>query len=277
MDRERLTITLKKSLLGEVDRFIDGTKVRNRSHAIEFLLAKSLTPRASQAVILAGGPGLKMRPFTYEMPKSLFPVAGKPLLEYTIELLRSYEVRDIILVISHLGEKIRNHFGSGKKFGVRIEYVVEEKPLGTGGALKKAESLINEDTFLVFHGDILVDLNLTDLISFHKEQESIVTIALTSTLDPSIYGSVKLHGTKIVNFVEKPPKDGKASLLINSGVYVLEKEVFKYLPKNKVCLLEDIFSSLAKEGKLSGFFFEGQWFDIGTPRSYELAIKEWHV
>lgn len=275
MDRERLTITLNKTILQKVDNFIDGTRVRNRSHAIEYLLAKSLNPSLSKAVILAGGPGVKMRPFTFEMPKSLFPVSGKPLLEYTIELLRKYEIKDIVLVISHLGEKIRNHFGNGKKFGVHIEYVVEEKPVGTGGALKKAEKLIHDETFLVLHGDILADINLSDLIAFHKSQGLIATIALTSTIDPSIYGSVKLHGAKIVDFVEKPPKGSTSSLLINTGIYVLEKNVFEYLPKKDSFLLEDIFPSLAKKDNLGGFFFEGKWFDIGTPTSYEYAIKEW--
>src|SRR3990172_3770469 len=114
MDRERLTITLKKSILAKVDNIIDGSRIRNRSHAIETLISQSLTPRISQAVILAGGRGLNMRPFTFEMPKGLFPVAGKPILEHIIEFLRRFEIRDIILSIGHLGEKIQEYFSDGK-------------------------------------------------------------------------------------------------------------------------------------------------------------------
>lgn len=275
MDRERLTITLKKSVLAQVDNLIDGVRLRNRSHAIEYLLTQNLSPKVSQAVLLAGGPGLKMRPFTYEMPKSLFPVAGKPLLEYSIELLRKYEIRDITVIISHLGEKIRDYLGNGKKYGVKINYAKEEKPMGTGGALRQAEKFLNSGTFLVLHGDILADVNLSDLITFHNEQEAVATIGLTSVVDPSIYGIVKLHGAKIVDFIEKPKKGRQTSQLINSGIYVFEPEIFKYLPAKGASLLEDVFPLLARDKKLAGFSFEGQWFDIGTPASYEKAIKEW--
>lgn len=275
MDRKRLTITLKKSVLAQVDNAIDGTRIRNRSHAIEYLITQSLTPKVAYAVILAGGHGAKMRPFTYEMPKSLFPVSGKPILEYTIELLRKYDIRDIIIVISHLGEKIREHMGNGKKYGVNIRYVKEEKPMGTAGSLRQAQHLLGKGTFIVLHGDIVVDTDLTDIVSFHNEQDVIATLALTSVVDPSIYGSVKLHGAKIVDFIEKPQKNKQTSQLINSGIYVFEPEIFKYIPLNGVSLLEDIFPKLAKEKKLAGFSFEGQWFDIGTPVSYERAIKEW--
>src|SRR3990167_4798522 len=124
MDRDRLTITLKKSVLAKVDDLIDGTRIRNRSHAIEYLITQSLSPKISQAVILAGGKGINMRPFTFEMPKGLFPVGGKPILEHIIDLLRRFDINDIIFSIGHLGEKIQEHFGDGKKFSVNITYVM---------------------------------------------------------------------------------------------------------------------------------------------------------
>src|SRR4030067_1315659 len=110
MDRERLTITLKKSILIRVDELIDGTRLRNRSHTIETLISRSLTPKINTAVILAGGRGINMRPFTFEMTKGLFPVGGKPILEHIIELLAAFEIRDIIFSIGVLGEKIKDHF-----------------------------------------------------------------------------------------------------------------------------------------------------------------------
>src|SRR3989338_4556769 len=116
MDRTRLTITLKKSILVAVDSVIDGTNIRNRSHAIETLISQSLAPQAKTCLILAGGRGINMRPFTFEMPKGLFPVAGKPILEHLIELLSRYNIRNIILSIGHLGEKIEEYFGNGQKF-----------------------------------------------------------------------------------------------------------------------------------------------------------------
>src|SRR3989338_6453787 len=139
MDRERLTITLKKSILEKVDSLIDGTNLRNRSHAIETLISRSLHPTVSTAVILAGGRGINMRPFTFEMPKGLFPVGGKPILEQIIELLRKYEIRNLLFSIGHLGEKIEEHFGDGRKFGGNIEYIKEKEEAGKGGALVLAK------------------------------------------------------------------------------------------------------------------------------------------
>ncbi|MCJ7739782.1 nucleotidyltransferase family protein [Candidatus Microgenomates bacterium] len=275
MDRERLTITLKKSLLTKVDGFIDGTKIRNRSHAIEYLVTQSLSPRVNQAVILVGGKGLNMRPFTFEMPKGLFPVGGRPILEHIMERLKKYEIRDIIFSIGHLGEKIREHFGDGKKFDVKITYVDESKEAGTGGALVLAKKYLKGESFLVIHGDILIDINLSDLVAFHKEQGTVGTIALTSVVDPSSFGEVILHGARIKQFIEKPEKGRQTSQLINSGLYVFDREIFDYLPKTGNCLLEDIFSKLAQNRQLSGFLFAGRWVDIGTPQSYEKAIKEW--
>ena len=270
-----MTITLKKSVLAGVDRFIDGTKIRNRSHAIEYLITQSLTPKVSQAVILAGGRGLNMRPYTFEMPKGLFPVGGKPILEYIVELLSQYDIRNIIMSVGYLGEKIKDHFGDGKKFGVKVTYISETQPQGTGGALNLARSIITGNTFLVIHGDILVDINLTDLISFHNEGDVLSTIALTSVVDPSQFGEVALHGAKVTRFIEKPLKGRQTSQLISCGIYVFNKEIFSYLPKKGISLLEDIFPKLAREQKLGGFLFEGRWVDIGTPTSYENAIKKW--
>jgi len=275
MDRDRLTITLSKSLLSKIDDFIDGTKIRNRSHAIEYLIKKSLVPKVTQAVILSGGKGLNMRPFTFEMPKGLFPVGGKPILERMIELLRQSEIRDIIFSIGHLGEKIREHFGDGSKFGVKITYVMEEKEAGTAGALVLAKRYLKSDNFLVTHGDILIDLDVLDFISFHKEQGTIATIALTSVVDPSSFGEVVLNGTKIVRFIEKPEKGRQTSQLISSGFYIFNKDIFSYLPKDMPSFIEDIFPKLIEAKELSGFPFAGRWADIGTPLSYGRAIKEW--
>lgn len=275
MDRQRLTITLSEATLHKVDAAIDGTKIRNRSHAIEYLINQSLAPTLKQAVILAGGRGLHMRPYTFEMPKGLLPVGGKPILEHIVELLHRSGVRDIIFSIGHLGEKIKEHFSDGKKFGVHITYVQESKEAGTGGALYLAKKQIKSDTFLVVNGDILIDINLSDMIAFHKEQETVGTIALTSVVDPSQFGEVVMRGSKITHFVEKPKKGEQTSQLINCGVYVFERDIFATLPKTEKFQLEDVLVKLAGEKRLSGYLFGGKWVDVGTPASYEKAIKEW--
>lgn len=275
MELERITITCKKSILAKIDSIIDGVHIRNRSHAIEYLISQTLTPRIGQAVILAGGKGLNMRPFTFEMPKGLFPVGGKPILEHIIDFLHSYGVKDVVFSIGHLGEKIRDYFGDGKKFGMKITYVSEEKEMGTGGALLLSKKYITGDTFLAIAGDILIDINLSDLIAFHKEEDCVATLALTSVVDTSHFGEVVLHGTKITQFREKPQKGKQKSQLVNCGLYVLNRSIFDYIPKSGISHLEDIFPTLASSGKLAGFLFEGKWVDIGTVESYERAITLW--
>lgn len=277
MSRERLTITISKRLIQLLDETIDGARIRNRSHAIEYLLSRTLVPRVSRAVILAGGQGLKMRPFTYEMPKCLIPIKGRPLLEHTIELLLRYEIRDIVLVIGHLGEKIRDHFGNGSRFGVKITYADQGEGFkGTGGALKVAKPLAGPKPFLLVYGDVLADMNLNDLIEFHKNHGKIMTMALTSVEDSSIWGVVQLHGTQIRDFTEKPKPSQRLSRLINAGIYVIEPRIFEFFPTKKTFRLEEeVFPKLAQQDELYGYPFEGQWFDIGTPEIYARVLKEW--
>ncbi len=275
MDRDRLTITLRKDILNKVDRLIDGTSIRNRSHAIETLITRAIAPKIDTAIILAGGEGIKLRPLTYEIPKPLIPVSGRPLVEYTIDLLKKAEIRNIIFAIGHLGDKIKQHFGDGSKFGVRISYSEERKSLGTAGALRVASSLIH-GTFLAIHGDILTKINLLDLLHFHSQQDITATMALITAPDTETHGNVSLQGAKILEFHEKPKKEESLSLLINSGIYVFEPSIFSYIPKKGVSFLEeDIFPLLAQKEQLAGFSFSEEWFDITSPEDYEKALKLW--
>jgi len=274
MRRTRLTITLKKSVVSELDQLIDGDTLRNRSHAIEYVLSQYFKPMIRKAIILAGGKGENLRPYTYELPKPLLPIKSRPILEYLIENLRKAEIRDIIICIGYLGEKIKEYFSDGKKWGVKIQYSEEKTPLGTGGAISRTYSYVKNQSFLVIHGDILTSLNLKDLFNFHKEQQTIGTVALTLVKNPSSFGQLKLHGAKIVSFYSKTKKGEEESSLINTGVYVFSKEIFRFFPKNKKSfMLEDVLSRLISQKKLSGFVFEDQWFDVGTPKNYEEAIK----
>lgn len=275
MRRNRLTITLKNSLLSDIDQLIDGEKIRNRSHAIEYILSQHLKPQVIKAVILAGGKGEKLRPYTYELPKPLLPIKGRPILEYLIESLREADIRDITICIGYLGDKIKDYFSDGKKLGVKIHYSKEDRSLGTGGAIKNVSSFVKNQSFLVLHGDILIGLGLKDLINFHKEQETVGTAVLTSIKDPSLFGQLKLHGTKVVSFYLRTKKGKEKSHLVNAGVYVFNSDIFRFFPKSKnVFMLEDVLKDVIEKSELSGFVFEDQWFDVGTPKNYEEAIKK---
>lgn len=276
MQRERLTITLRKDLLPEVDRHIDKVKIRNRSHAIEYLLTKSLKPHLRKALVLCGGRGIKMRPFTYEMPKAMLPVHNRPILEYIIDLLRNNEIREIVILVGHLKEKITSHFGDGSKFGVKIIYIEEKTPEGTAAPILKAKKYLKGEPFLLMYGDVLADIKIKEFFEFHQEHGNMVSMALSSATNPEAYGMVKLRGNKIMEFKEKPEKTESISRLISAGIYILEPEIFSHIPAKKHSSLEhDLFPKLASEGKLSGWPFEGLWFDISTPEIYGKALKEW--
>ncbi len=275
--REKLTVTIKRDLFPKIDAIIDGHKIRNRSHATEFLIEQGLgIEKITKAIILVGGEGVRLRPFTYELPKVMLPIHGKPMVQHIIEQLKFHGVRDIVLAVYYKAEKIKEYFGNGHHFGVNIKYVEEKTPLGTAGPLRLAKKYLTESFYIVW-GDILSQLDLTDFAKFHKEHGGLTTVALTTVDDTSRYGVVMLNGNKIVGFVEKPKKEDAPSNLINSGVALMEPDVIKkYVPKTGKAMVEyDIYPKLAKEGNLYGYPFQGQWFDTGTPESYEKAIKEW--
>lgn len=278
MRRSRITITLNSELLKKVDRLIDKNKIRNRSHAIEYVLNKYTQSNVHKAVILAGGRGTQLRPYTYEIPKPMLPVKGTPILEHLIKQLKKNNITDLIIAISYLGEKIKTYFGNGEKFGVRIQYSEENESFLTGGALKKIKDLLGNETFIVVYGDILTDFSYTDFIEFHRKERAIATIALTTSSEPKEYGQFKLHGTKLVKFYPVSPELKLKSNLIHSGIYAFSPEIFQYFPKNKKSFaLEDIILDLIPQKKVSGFVFEGKWYDVGNPDNYEKAIKEYNL
>jgi len=276
MDRQRLTITLKQDILDRLDATIDGASIRNRSHAIEYHLGKVLGSRIQTALILAGGQGVKMRPFTYEIPKAMIPVQGKPIIEHTVTMLRDAGVKKILIHIGHLGNKIEEYFGDGSRLGTSISYVKEAKAEGTAAPLRLAKKELQTGPFILVYGDVLIDINMRDFIDFHSESNSLATIAITSVAEPSEFGVVKMQGNKVVEFLQKPPQSPGMSHLIYTGVSIIEPEVISLIPeKGESHLEDDVFPKLAKQKKLSGYPFEGKWFDIGTPEDYERALANW--
>lgn len=275
--RKRLTITLRDDLLRGVDAVVDRANIRNRSHAIEVLLQRALGHGLRQAVILAAGEGVRLRPFTYELPKSLLPVGGRPLVAHTLTALRDHGIRDIVIIIGHLGDRIAREFGSGEALGLDIHYARQDRPTGTGGALRAAQALLRNSPFLCVYGDILAEIDYTDLIRTHQASHgTVATIALTSVADPSAYGAVRLHGTRVAEFLEKPTRASDVSRLIYAGISVLDEEIFAFLPEKKVVSMEsDVFPALLKRHALTGYPFEGAWFDVSTAAIYEKVLKHW--
>ncbi len=271
--KERVTITLDKNLISQIDKRIDGIGIKNRSQEIELLLAEALgTNIPGKAVLLVGGRGTRLRPLTDKVPKALLEVQGKTIAEHLFDLLKRHGIRDAVLCIGYLRDKIKEHFGDGSKFGVNIDYAEESEPLGTAGPLKLAKKYL-KDSFIVSNGDELKDINIPRMFRLHKRKNALATIALTTVEDPSHYGVARLDGSRIIEFVEKPTNP--PSNLINAGFYIFEPEVIDMIPEGYAMLEKDVFPKLAKLGRLRGFPFAGQWFDIGNIERYKIAESKW--
>jgi len=273
--KERVTITLDSELIKQIDKRIDGDIIKNRSQQIERLLTKSLgTYRPKNALILVGGKGTRLRPLTYKTPKCMLEVNGKTVTEHLFDLLKKYGIRNVILSVGHMKRKVRDFFGDGSKFGVNIDYIEEDKPLGTAGPLKLAKDML-KDSFIVTNGDELKNIDIPRMFRLHKRKDALVTIALTTVRDASQYGVARLSGSRILEFIEKPKPEDAPSNLINAGFYIMEPEVIDMIPDGFSMLEKDVFPKLAKQDELRGFPFAGQWFDIGNLERYDIAKKKW--
>ena len=271
--KERVTITLDKNLISQIDKRVDGVNIKNRSAEIELLLADALGANIpSKAVLLVGGRGTRLRPLTDKTPKGLLKIGEKTIIEHLFDLLRKYGIRDVVLCTGYLKEQVRDYFGDGGRFGMNINYVEEETQLGTAGPLKLAKKYL-KDSFIVSNGDELKNINIPRMFRLHKRKNALATIALTTVDDPSHYGVARLDGSRIIEFIEKP--QNPPSNLINAGFYILEPEIIDTIPDGFTMLEKDVFPNIAKSGRLRGFPFAGQWFDIGNIEKYKLSQKKW--
>ena len=226
-----------------------------------------------KAIVLAGGFGTRLRPLSCTRPKLLFPVANRPLLDWTLERLAKSGIEGVVLAVNYMAEAFIQRYGNSK-YGIQLMYSKEERPLRTGGPIKKAEKLIgHKEPFLVLNGDVLTNIDYAKLVKKHKENKAIATIALYKVEDPSRYGVVELaEKGRVKQFVEKPVSDKAPSSQVNAGIYVLDPKIFEYIPEGKACSIErEIFPKLADERKLYGHSFRGMWIDIGELKDYILA------
>ncbi len=266
---ERITITIKKDLLRKVDRLVDGREIRNRSHAIEKLIAKSISKSGiSTALIMAGQGGVKA-----STPKALISISGKSMLEHQIDFLRDYGITNIIVALDSEAEQVRQRFGDGRTYGVNIKYITEETPMGTAGAIYLAKDYI-EGSFVMLNVDTLMNPNIHDVYDFHRQHGKLATVLLTTTDDPSRFGVVKMKGNQVTKFTEKPRADSETSRLINAGFCIFERKVADMIPNRKI-MIEELFKNLCKQGQLMGFLHSDLVFDTGKKNGYERAVKEW--
>jgi len=226
-----------------------------------------------KAVVMAGGEGTRLRPLTSNQPKPMVPIVGKPCMEHILELLRLHGLDDVIVTLAFMPQAIRSYFGSGETLGINIEYSVEEVPLGTAGSVRLASGALDE-TFLVISGDALCDVDLGALIAFHREQCAAVTIGLKSVDNPLEFGIVVTDEEgRVERFLEKPSWGQVFSDTINTGIYVLEPEVLKHIPRDRPFdFSKELFPLLLEMGRpIYGFVLDGYWQDIGNLDQYRQA------
>jgi len=223
-----------------------------------------------RAIILAGGKGTRLRPYTVVFPKPLMPIGDYPILEVVIKQLMHHGFYHITLAVNHQAELIKAYFGNGSKWGILIDYSLEKEPLGTMGPLKLISDL--PDNFLVMNGDILTDLNFTNLFNKHIYSKAIFTISSFNREHKIDYGVLEVDDKKFLKgFLEKPTSTFEVSM----GVYVVNRKILSYIPKDKPYGFDDLMSALLNDNiSVKVIKHNGYWLDIGRPDDYMQAIDE---
>ena len=224
-----------------------------------------------KAVVMAGGEGTRLRPMTANQPKPLLPVVNKPIMEHVLRLLRKHGFTETVVTVQFLATLIRNYFGDGEELGMKLHYVAEEVPLGTAGSVKNAEEHLRGEPFIVISGDALTDIDLTDMLRFHRERGAKVTIALKRVPNPLEFGIIIVDEQgRIQRFLEKPTWGQVFSDTVNTGIYIMEPEVLERVAAGEVVDWSgDVFPELLAEGEpLYGYVADGYWEDVGTHESY---------
>lgn len=224
-----------------------------------------------KAVILAGGKGTRLAPYTRILPKPLMPIDDMPILEVLLRQLKRNGVKDIVITVGHLAALLRTYFLDGREFGLNISYSYENEPLGTAGPIALIGGLTR--TFFVMNGDVLTTLDFSELLKFHKKHKAIATIAAHRRIVKIDLGVLQHDPGDIVikDYIEKPSYD----YIVSMGVYVFEPAVLRYIPKNKYLDFPDLVLKLIKAGeKVVHYPFDGYWKDLGRPDDYEQANQD---
>ena len=221
-----------------------------------------------KAVVLAGGKGTRLAPYTKILPKPLMPIGDMPILEILLRQMKRSGVDEVVLTVGHLAGLLRSFFGDGRPWGLQISYSYEREPLGTAGPIALVEGL--DETFLVANGDVLTTLDLRNLIKFHQEQGGIATLAVHQRSVRIDFGVVKSENNIIRDYIEKPTDD----YLVSMGLYVFEPRILQYIPRDQYLDFPDLILKLIAAGeKVVGFPFEGYWKDLGRIDDYEEAAQ----
>ena len=223
-----------------------------------------------KAVIMAGGEGTRLRPLTSNQPKPMLPMANVPMMEHVVNLLRTHGFEDIVVTVAFMANAIRTYFGDGSEFGVRMVYATEETPLGTAGSVRNARDELDE-RFLVISGDVLTDIDLSEVVGFHQKRGAMATLALKAVDNPLEFGIViTQEDGSVERFLEKPTWGQVFSDTINTGIFVLEPEIFDFIPEGRpVDFSGETFPAvLEAEKPLYGYVADGYWEDVGTLAAY---------
>jgi len=226
-----------------------------------------------KAIVLAGGYATRLRPISYALPKLLFPVLGKPMIYWTLDLLKKFGVNEVVLAVNYLADALRTRVGTTYR-GMRIKYSLEKTPLGTGGPIKLAScSTRLREPFIAMNGDVIAEIDISKMLAHHARTGAAVTDALREVSDPRRFGMVQLDSKgRIKRFIEKPELSEASTRLVNAGIYIIEPKVIDMISaKRQVSLEREIFPILARRGRLGGFPFSGYWFDIGSLSDYRVA------
>lgn len=235
-----------------------------------------------KAMVLAAGLGTRLQPLTEQMPKALLPVAGRPLIHYPLLLLKRHGITDIVINLHHHGQKIVDALGDGQAMGLHLHYSSEPTILGTGGGIKQAHQLLGDNTFMVINSDILVDLNLDEVVEFHRRKDATVSMVVRADPDVARYGAIELDGQDRVRTIigqgggEGHGSAGAGALrpFMFTGIHLLEPSVFDAIPGHGFSSITDVYiTMLQRDAQLFGYVMQGAWMDLGTPERYQEANR----
>ena len=223
-----------------------------------------------KAIVLAGGKGTRLAPYTKVIPKPLMPIGDMPILEVLLRQVKMAGVDEVVLTVGHMAELLRAFFQNGERMALPIRYSYEEKPLGTAGPLKQIEGI--DDDFLVMNGDVLTTLKFADLVDCHRKSGAIMTLAVYPRHVKIDLGVLHLNDhSEVTDYIEKPTYNFSVSM----GVYVFSPRVLEYIPDNEYFDLPHLVLRLIEEKeKVQAFHFDGYWMDLGRPDDYEQAIQD---